>query len=188
MIRKKCAIMLGGSGQLGRETVKMFVGGRKLRRWRVFNIDKKENPEASHNFIIDPSKPITKDIVAKLHDELTEFDDEYEAIINLAGHYYPPNSRAYQQQKRRELEKETGTIVDTPPNLIHPMMISNPACFDEYEKIQQTEFLSTMLSVHLAEGHLSPTGYVLFVGSKDCLHGLSSETTPLENMAKSVVS
>ena len=186
MFRKKSLLIVGGSGKLGSETVKKFVGGPWYRKWKVFNIDQKANPVATENFIIDPSQPITQEIVEELHGELKKFDDEFEAIINTAGHYYPPNSRAYQLHLKREAE-EGGRDVPEDTKLLHSMMISNPACFEEYEKIKRSEFLSTMLCVHLTEKFLSPTGYFLLVGNSPTLHGLSKETTPLENMAKSVV-
>ena len=53
----------------------------------------------------------------------------------------------------------------------HPLSISNIKCFDEYEKIRQTEFISTMLMAHLADRYLAPTGYMLYCGSKEVLHG-----------------
>jgi len=46
--------------------------------------------------------------------------------------------------------------------------------------------MSTMLMVHLAERHLSGTGYVLFTGSKGALYG-EKTASPLEQVAKSTV-
>jgi hypothetical protein len=43
-----------------------------------------------------------------------------------------------------------------------------------------------MLMVHLAERHLSGTGYVLFTGSKGALYG-EKTASPLEQVAKSTV-
>jgi hypothetical protein len=43
--------------------VNKFVAAPFLRRWRVFNIDVVPNPQATHNFIIDPTKPITAETV-----------------------------------------------------------------------------------------------------------------------------
>jgi len=55
MFRKKCLLILGGSGQLGSKVVDKFITGGFGRKWRVFNIDLKENKKATYNFIIDPS-------------------------------------------------------------------------------------------------------------------------------------
>ena len=156
MFRTKCVLIMGGSGQLGRETVKAFRTGR-FRRWKVFNIDTVENEEAQKNFIIDTSKPITEEVVENLHKELKEFDEEFEAMVNLAGTQYLPNTKAYLRENNID---------------VHPMSISNPNIFDEYEKVQREEFLSTMLMVHLSDQHLSPTGYMMFVGSQNALTGL----------------
>lgn len=46
MFRKKCLLLIGGSGQLGTATIKKFTLGSRLRRWKVFNIDQVENPLA----------------------------------------------------------------------------------------------------------------------------------------------
>jgi nucleoside-diphosphate-sugar epimerase len=43
MFRKKCLLIIGGSGQLGSKVVDKFVKGGFGRKWRVFNIDLKEN-------------------------------------------------------------------------------------------------------------------------------------------------
>ena len=44
MFRKKCLLILGGSGQLGKQTVNKFLKGGIGRKWRVFNVDLVENP------------------------------------------------------------------------------------------------------------------------------------------------
>lgn len=93
--RKKCLLVLGGSGRLGARTVNKFVTGPLFRKWRVFNIDLKPNPQATSNFIVDPSKPIGAETISQLHSEIKAFDEEFEMMINLAGHYYPPNSEYY---------------------------------------------------------------------------------------------
>ena len=68
----------------------------------------------------------------------------------------------------------------------HPLRISNPEIFSEYEKVQQTEFLSSMLMVHLADTFLSPTGLMIFNGTKNAMIG-SKKGAPLEHVAKGTV-
>jgi nucleoside-diphosphate-sugar epimerase len=92
MFRTKCLLLIGGSGQLGKEVVTKFRTGL-FRKWRVFNIDQVENPEATENFIIDPTKPITPATIVELKEKLTKFDEEFEAMINCAGLWYPPNDQ-----------------------------------------------------------------------------------------------
>ena len=58
----------------------------------MFNIDAVENPHATENFVIDPTKPVQEEQMAELHDKLAKFDEEFEMMINTAGHYYPPNT------------------------------------------------------------------------------------------------
>ena len=84
MFRTKCLLLIGGSGQLGKEVVTKFRTGL-FRKWRVFNIDQVENPEATENFIIDPTKPLTAKKVEELKEKLTKFDEEFETMINCAG-------------------------------------------------------------------------------------------------------
>ena len=91
MFRTKCLLLIGGSGQLGREVVQKFTTGM-FRRWRVFNVDQEPNDKATENFIIDPTKPISADVVTDLGEKLKKFDEEFEAIINCAGLWYPPNN------------------------------------------------------------------------------------------------
>ena len=70
--------------------------------------------------MIDPTLPITPKIVENLHSELNKCDEEFDMMINLAGHYYPPNT------------KKVLSSLDTDT---HPHMISSPDIFLEYEKI-----------------------------------------------------
>lgn len=44
-----------------------------------------------------------------------------------------------------------------------------------------------MLMVHLSDQHLSPTGYVVFPGSKKTLHSVKDTGMPLEFIAKGTV-
>ena len=87
-------------------------------------------------------------------------------MINVAGLNYPALTKKNQDE--------------------HPFKISSMECFDKYEQIQQAEFISTMLMVHLADKHVSPTGWVMFTGNKNALHGLSNAAA-LEHVAKSTV-
>jgi len=83
---------------LGKECVKKFRAGGYLRGWKVFNIDCVANPDATENFIVDPTAPITPETVEKLHERLLLFDGEggeVESIINTAGCWYPPNNKKY---------------------------------------------------------------------------------------------
>ena len=91
--RKKCVLVMGGSGQLGKATVNSFVTGWPRRKWKVFNIDTKPNPQAHFNFVIDPTEPMLPKTVESLHTELEKCDEEFDMMINLAGHYYPPNTQ-----------------------------------------------------------------------------------------------
>lgn len=68
----------------------------------------------------------------------------------------------------------------------HPFSISSPECFDNYDRIQRAEFLSTMLAVHLSDKHLSPCGFFMLVGSRPALFG-DRVAAPLEHVAKSTV-
>ena len=52
--------------------------------------------------------------------------------------------------------------------------------------MQQTEFLSSMLMVHLADTFLSPTGLMIFNGTKNAMIG-SKKGAPLEHVAKGTV-
>ena len=61
----------------------------------MFNVDLKENPKATYNFIVDPEEGINQETVKQLHSDLTEFDEEFDMMLNLAGHYYPPNNEKY---------------------------------------------------------------------------------------------
>jgi len=45
MFRTKALLLIGGSGQLGREVVHKFRTGL-FRKWKVFNIDLEDNLEA----------------------------------------------------------------------------------------------------------------------------------------------
>ena len=117
MFRKKCLLLIGGSGQLGTKTIEKFTLGPRLRRWKVFNIDKVENPAAQANYIIDPSKPITAEIISDLHEKLEAFDVEFEAIINTAGHYYIPNEPRI-LEKLHSMHK--GIIRNDDGKLVHP--------------------------------------------------------------------
>jgi nucleoside-diphosphate-sugar epimerase len=92
MFRKKCLLIIGGSGQLGQKTVERFALQQRLKRWKVFNIDAVENPHATENFVIDPTQPLQEEQMAELHEKLGKFDEEFEMMINTAGHYYPPNT------------------------------------------------------------------------------------------------
>lgn len=178
MFKKKCLLLVGGNGHLGKEVVTKF----KVRpKWKVFSIDTSVNENACANFVIDPSQEIGPKIVEDLHNELEEFckgKDEFEAIINVAGSHYPPNTQTY----LRKLKRERG-LEEIPK---HPFSVSSPECFSTYARIQQTEILSSMLSVHLASKFLSPTGLLVLSGSESVVHG-GKKATPFEHIAKSVV-
>jgi len=70
---------------------------------------------------------------------------------------------------------------------VHPHKIGSPDIFDEYEKVQQSEFISSMLMVHACNEHTSPTALIMFPGSKAALHGNHKQALPLEIIAKSTV-
>ena len=69
----------------------------------------------------------------------------------------------------------------------HPFSISSPECFDNYEIIRNAEFLSTSLSVNLADNFLSPTGYIAFMGSKSTVVNNLQKSSPLERIGKGTV-
>ena len=96
-------------------------------------------------------------------------------MINVAGQWYAPND-----------QKILKKLYKSEEDVLHPLNISNPKCFEEYEKIQQTEFISSMLMVHLADNYLSPTGFMIFNGSKNVLKG-EKQAAPLEHIAKGTV-
>ena len=68
--------------------------------------------------------------MAELHEKLKEFDEEFEMMINTAGHFYPPNNeksiKIVNDKRRQE-----GLDADD----FHPQSISSESCFDEYEQI-----------------------------------------------------
>lgn len=108
---------------------------------------------------------------------MKDFDEEFEAILNVAGGYYPPNNpKVLKKYYEKEFESKSE----------NPLNISSIDCFDEYEKIQQSEFISTILQVHLADEHLAPTGFIMFPGSKKVLVG-DKEALPMEHIAKGTV-
>ena len=179
VLRKKALILIGGSGQLGQSVVSKFRAGGWLKQWKVFNIDLVENPDAQANFLVDPTKPITTQHLDSLQKQLEDFDDEYDAIMNLAGLWYPPQNKQY--MKHLAQSKPEGQ-----EKCHHPFSLSSVDCFANYERIQQSEFLSTMLAVHLADAHLAPTGFFMLAGSRAALFG-DRQAAPLEHVAKSTV-
>jgi len=44
-----------------------------------------------------------------------------------------------------------------------------------------------MLMVHLANDHVAPTGYIMFPGNKNALHGDPEKGMPMEYIAKGTV-
>ena len=103
-------------------------------------------------------------------------------MINVAGHWYPPNNHQYFKYVH-EYDKET----DSNNKQIHPHYISSKHIFDEYEKVQRAEFISTMLTVRCADHLLAPTGLVMFCGTKNAIENDPKAGTPLEKIAKGVV-
>lgn len=125
MFRTKALLIIGGSGQFGKEITAKFRSGL-FRKWKVFNIDLVENKDAQHNFIIDPSQPIRAETIKELNKQMKAFDEEFEAIINVAGKYYPPNN---QKVLKKFYEKDFESKSDNPLN------VSSIECFDQYEEI-----------------------------------------------------
>jgi hypothetical protein len=97
-----------------------------FRKWKVFNIDLTENKDAQYNFIIDPSQPIREETVKEINKQMAAFDEEFEAIINVAGKYYPPNNQ-------NVLKKYYGKDFDSKSE--NPLNVSSIECFDQYEEI-----------------------------------------------------
>ena len=133
-LRNKAVVLIGGSGQLGRQMVQKFRAGGPLKRWKVFNIDLEENSEAQANFIIDPSKPIQAKQLDALHEQLDEFDEEFDAIMNLAGLWYPPNNNNYKRLLSKENSGENDNS-DGNSAVHHPFSVSSVKCFENYQKI-----------------------------------------------------
>ena len=55
--------------------------------------------------MIDPSQEISENTVENLYEELSTFTkgyDEFEAIINVAGLHYPPNTKSFLRKLKRE--------------------------------------------------------------------------------------
>ena len=80
--------------------------------------------------MIDPSQEISENTVEKLYEELSAFSkgyDEFEAIINVAGLHYPPNTKNFLRKLKREQKLE-----EVP---IHPLSIASPDVFTQYARI-----------------------------------------------------
>ena len=64
--------------------------------------------------MIDPTKPITAEIINDLHEKLENFDGEFEALINTAGHHYIPNEQRILKMLKNKGEdipiKENGDL------------------------------------------------------------------------------
>ena len=88
---RKTLLVIGGSGEFGQAVTKRFATPL-FKRWNVFNIDVKANPQATYNFVIDLQKenPFDEDVIKKLHEEMKEFSDDYDAMVNLASVGQPP--------------------------------------------------------------------------------------------------
>jgi hypothetical protein len=98
-------------------------------------------------------------LIQKLHEDLKAFAPEYDAIINVAG-----------------------------TNALGPCSsrINEAEIFDEYDIVKTGEFLSTIMTAHLASNFLSPNGYLALCGTEESFkHNASGEF--LESVSKKVV-
>ena len=57
---RKSLILIGGSGEFGQKITTRFAKPL-LKRWQVFNIDSKPNPDATANFVIEGLHDFDKD-------------------------------------------------------------------------------------------------------------------------------
>ena len=112
-----------------------------MRRWRVFNVDLVKSELACENYIIDPAK-LNKETMLDIKEKIEAFDKEYEAVINVSGHFYHPNSNRYLLTLKEDKKDEAIPL--------HPMSISSESIFDEYEAVRQSEIISSMLTINLA--------------------------------------
>ena len=55
--------------------------------------------------------------MADLHEKLHKFDEEFEMMINTAGHFYIPNNEKAIKINKEEREKEG---LETDPDGLHP--------------------------------------------------------------------
>ena len=85
MFSKRALLLIGGSGDLGKAITTRFTQTR-FKKWRVFNIDYEQNPQATHNFILEKEQSYSEKNIDSLHQQLKEFAEEYDAIINVAGY------------------------------------------------------------------------------------------------------
>lgn len=66
MLGKKALMIIGGSNsELGSAIIKRFSKSR-FNKWKVFNIDYTENPEAGKNFVIPEKAPYSPSLLESL--------------------------------------------------------------------------------------------------------------------------
>ena len=74
---------------------------------------------------------------------MSEFADDYDAMVNLAGVGNPPLEASLSDESGEDL-------------------------FEEYDRVRRSDMYSSLLLAHLATHHLTPDGYVLFNSNLPC--------------------
>jgi NAD(P)-dependent dehydrogenase (short-subunit alcohol dehydrogenase family) len=83
---KKHALVVGGSGALGRSVVNAYLKKTWFTRWKTLNIDFSQNSDAVENVILNPKESFDKHVSQSLH-ESKKMSEEFDAIIHVAGGY-----------------------------------------------------------------------------------------------------
>ncbi len=109
----------------------------------MLNIDTKENPKATHNYILKNEEVITQEKMEELNNKIKEFTEEVDSIINISS------------------------VRDANPEIT----LRTLDIFDEYEKIRNVDIKSSILTSLIAAEYLSPNGYIAFSSTVDSLKG-----------------
>eukprot|EP01017_Pseudomicrothorax_dubius_P023456 TRINITY_DN2505_c0_g1_i3.p1 TRINITY_DN2505_c0_g1~~TRINITY_DN2505_c0_g1_i3.p1 ORF type:complete len:196 (+),score=16.33 TRINITY_DN2505_c0_g1_i3:108-695(+) len=78
-------LLLGGSGNLGREVVRAFA-----KRWRVASVDVRANNEAAKSITLSTSRPVSEQ-ANEIRNQLTSFSPRFDAVISVAGGFTMEN-------------------------------------------------------------------------------------------------
>ena len=99
------------------------------------------------------------------------FNIDYTPNSNAAQNFILDKDEPFTAPKIERLHKELKSFAEECDSIIDLataqslVPLSDANIFEEYERVQQAELLSSMLTVHLASHFLSPNGYVAFSGS-----------------------
>jgi NAD(P)-dependent dehydrogenase (short-subunit alcohol dehydrogenase family) len=105
-------VIVGGSGRLGQELVRLFKKDGKT----VVNVGRSKNESADYNFLHDLTKGEEIIAAAKEVDELTE---PLEAIINTAGFY---KAQSLGEITEEEIKRNMATHVKLPMLLVSSLI------------------------------------------------------------------